>query len=187
MCASSAKTKRVLAIDPTSRGLGFTVLEGPDRLIDWGVKQARVRKNSASLKLVAGLIERYRPDSLLVEDVAARSSRRCQRVRELIASIGQVATEMRVAIHRLSRHGVRLAFAESCSFPATKHAIATAIAGRFPELTPRLPSPRKAWMSEDERMAIFDGVAFALAWYRFVDQRNQKAEAKQAFTSSHDE
>jgi len=30
--------RRVLAVDPLSRGVGFAVLEGNDNLIDWGIK-----------------------------------------------------------------------------------------------------------------------------------------------------
>ena len=35
----SAKNQRVLAIDPYSNGFGFAVLEGPKRLIDYGIKK----------------------------------------------------------------------------------------------------------------------------------------------------
>ena len=34
---------------------------------------------------------------------------------------------------------------------------------QFPELEKRLPRVRKPWMSEDERMSIFDAVALAIA------------------------
>lgn len=40
-----------------------------------------------------------------------------------------------------------------------------AIAERFPELQPRLPRVRKIYMSEDERMDIFDAVSLALACF----------------------
>ena len=42
----------VLAIDPSTRGFGFAVLEGPNRLIDWGVKETKVDKNKRSLKVI---------------------------------------------------------------------------------------------------------------------------------------
>ncbi len=45
----------------------------------------------------------------------------------------------------------------------TKHALAEILAKRFPEeLGSRLPPKRRAWMSEDSRMDIFDAVALAL-------------------------
>jgi hypothetical protein len=57
---------------------------------------------------------------------------------------------------------VKQAFSESAS---NKYEIAVAIANRFPELAPRLPRFRKAWMSEDYRMSIFDAVGFGLAFF----------------------
>jgi len=50
MSRAYTKDIRVLAIDPSTRGFGFAVLEGPDRLIDWGVKETKVDKNRRSLE-----------------------------------------------------------------------------------------------------------------------------------------
>ncbi len=58
----------------------------------------------------------------------------------------------------VSRPQVEEAFGD----PANKHEIARAVAELFPELSHRLPPRRKAWMSEDERMGIFDAASFAL-------------------------
>jgi hypothetical protein len=45
----------------------------------------------------------------------------------------------------------------------TKHALAEILSERFPEeLGSRLPPKRRAWMSEDYRMGIFDAVALIL-------------------------
>ena len=55
----------MLAVDPTSRGFGFAVLEGPQDLIDWGVKQVRARKTSRSLKAIQELMQRYRPEMIV--------------------------------------------------------------------------------------------------------------------------
>jgi hypothetical protein len=76
MSRAYTKDKRVLAIDPSTRGFGFAVLEGPNRLIDWGVKETRSNKNTKSLKLIAELIERYQLTAIIVEDYAGRGSRR---------------------------------------------------------------------------------------------------------------
>ena len=52
MNSSESCEIRVLAIDPSMRGFGFAVLEGPDRLIDDD-------KDRRSLKLIADLIDQY--------------------------------------------------------------------------------------------------------------------------------
>ena len=62
----------VLAIDPSTRGFGFAVLEGPNRLIDWGVKETKKNKNARALKLIEDLIDVYLPNVIVVEDYGTR-------------------------------------------------------------------------------------------------------------------
>ncbi len=163
---SHAYTKdiRVLAIDPSSRGFGFAVLEGPERLIDWGVKETKTDKKRRSLKLIDDLIERYQPSVVVVEDYAGKGSRRCRRVRELIEDISKLASKRKIRVRSFSTAKVKQAFSESGA--SNKQDIATAIANRFPELAPRLPRFRKPWMSEDYRMSIFDAVGLAITFFQ---------------------
>ena len=169
MNCAPTKQKRVLAIDPTARGFGFAILEGPESLIDWGMKEVRDNKDARCLQQVANLIERYEPDVIVVEDVTARSCRRCPRVRLLIRDTFKLALEKKIKIHSVSRRRVRAAFSRFGAH--TKHEIAGAIAKRLPELAPRRPPYRKPWMGEDERMSIFDAAAFALTFFSFANKR----------------
>jgi hypothetical protein len=59
-------------------------MEGSDRLIDWGVKEAAQNKNAACLNLVAESNESLPAEVVVVENPMGRKSRRCERVRELI-------------------------------------------------------------------------------------------------------
>jgi Holliday junction resolvasome RuvABC endonuclease subunit len=167
-----AKT-RVLAIDPSTRGFGFAILEGPNRLIDWGVKETKTDKKRRALKFVEDFIERYKPDSIVVEEYEAKGSRRCGRVQELINDISKLAVKNRVKVRRFSRLKVKQRF--SASGASTKYEIAVAIANRFSELAPRLPRFRKPWMSEDYRMSIFDAAGFALTFFQFDNKRKPAA------------
>lgn len=162
--------KRVLAIDPTSHGLGLAVLEGSDALIDWGMKGCRQNKNEHCRDEVLKLIAHYDPDVLVVEDTGARGCLRRARVRRLIESLSTLAKRHHLLVRRIPRRSVQRCFA--VTRPATKREVADAIALRFPELAPYLPP---AWDrltkrlhaddSEDERMAIFDAVGFAMTFY----------------------
>src|SRR3989441_13212225 len=167
---------RVLAIDPSTKGIGFAVLEGPERLIDWGVRQAAAdqddAKNAECAKIVAELIDRSRPRILTLEDAAADDSRRCERVEKLLAAIRQLAREKRVKVLDFTPERVRKAFAP------TKDVIAAAIAGRFPELGPRLPRPRTLTMSEQYEMPVFDAMAFALTYFYFKHGKQLSEERK---------
>ena len=49
--------------------------------------------------------------------------------------------------------------------------VARAVADHLPELAPRLPPRRKPWMSQDERMSIFEAVAFGLTFYHSITPR----------------
>ena len=81
---------RVLAIDPSHRGLGFAILEGPHRLLDWGVRQAEEGdKNAKCVAIVRELIDRYRPHVLVVENAARKSSRRCDWVHKLLQTFAR--------------------------------------------------------------------------------------------------
>ncbi len=167
MNQNPAQPKRILAIDPTTRGFGFAVLEGPMILVDWGVKEAKgsTNKNQHCLSLIETMINHYRPDAIVVEDYDGQDSRRCPRVAELIKGITLLATKRKITIRTFSRSMVRDAFSEVHAH--TKHQIAEAISSRFPELVPRMPHFRKCWMPEDYRMNFFDAIALALTYFYF--------------------
>ena len=167
--------KRVLAIDPSTRGFGFAVLEGPDKLIDWGIKEARSgkNKNQQSLELVQNLVLGYQPNVIALEDYTTKRSRRCRRVRELISAIEKLAAKQKIRVCSVARSEVTLAFTSVGA--VTKYQTALAITQRFPELAPRLPPVRKPWMPEDYRMPIFDAVALAVTFFEFKNKRKLAA------------
>jgi Holliday junction resolvasome RuvABC endonuclease subunit len=151
---------RVLGIAPSSRGFGFAILEG-DGLVDWGVKSVRGDKNPQSLAKVKELITFYAPQVIILEN--ASSSRRASRIRELNAHIIETARSYGIRVVSLARKKIRQVF--FADGQGTKHAIAEVLSKRFPdELSLRLPPKRKAWMSEDHRMGIFEAVALIVVF-----------------------
>ena len=86
--------KRVLAIDPITRGFGFAVLDDPEHLIDWGLRGTsraiRVREEWC-LRRITDLIETYGPDRIVVEDCLDSRSRRGRRSQSLIERIVALA------------------------------------------------------------------------------------------------
>lgn len=159
---------RVLAIAPTSRGVGFAVLEGKDSLVDWGVKTVQGDKNANSLTKVEELIGQYQPGVLVLQDT--KDSRKSQRIKVLSRKIVAMAESRNVSVKVFSQEQMRRTyFADGLG---TKQGIAEIIAKRFPdELGSRLPEKRKAWMSEQYQMGIFDAVALA-----FMVRLNTKEE-----------
>lgn len=164
MSSLPSNSRRVLAIDPTPRGFGFAVLEGPSNLIDWGVKSVRNRKKAGTLVRTADLIRQYRPDVVVLEDCGVKSARRCRRIVLLIRSIQELAVSSGIKSRTFSRARIRNVF--SLGGASTKYQIALAIAAQLPELAQRVPRYRMPWMSEDYRMAFFNAAALALTYFR---------------------
>src|ERR1700687_2703094 len=105
--------KRVLAIDPITRGFGFAVFDGPHSLIDWGRKGTSRWQESRErwcLRQVGELVDFYRPDRVVIEDCLAPRSRRGQTSRRLIERIDDMARARGVPARRISRGVRRRAF-----------------------------------------------------------------------------
>src|SRR6266487_4130483 len=115
MKASSIQNQRVLAVDPYDQGLGFAVLEGPEELIDWGLKHAENRSGACYTEFLAKLIRRYDPDILITEDGARQGSSRhretrllLKRNRRLVSGISRAIAEAAKAMDRREPHHERL-------------------------------------------------------------------------------
>jgi hypothetical protein len=149
---------RILAIDPTSRGFAFAVLEAPAFLVDWGERIAPAR-SGALLRKVDDLLSRYEPTLLVIEDLAVPGARRGKRASKEVRSIELLALKRGLSVEQVSRLAVTDAFAPG----KNKFEVALRLAESFPLLAERLPRKRKAWMTEDARMNIFDALGFAAA------------------------
>lgn len=174
MKKSSVNHLRVLAIDPCTRGFGFALLEGPERLIDWGVKHVTQDKNASCLSKIDRLIEYYQPEVIVVEDPTDKGSRRRLRVRELIQEIELLALRKKINRRNLPYSRIQKAFSQSDVL--TKYQIAAKIAEQYPELCRHLPRLRRTWMAEDWRMSIFVAVSLAIAFFNTHQSQRAKRQ-----------
>lgn len=126
-------------------------------MVDWGVARVWGASEKELVARVEDLLLRYRSKCLVLAnlDNVRRVSRRTRRVRVL----EEYGKRSRLQLLRVSRASVQAAFQDT---GVTKREIALAISHLFPELEPHLPPVRKPWMSEDERMNIFDAVALVV-------------------------
>ncbi|MEX8519017.1 MAG: hypothetical protein AB3X44_10940 [Leptothrix sp. (in: b-proteobacteria)] len=155
------EVRTVLAFYPTSRGFGFALFKGEQFLVDWGIKDIRLKdKNFFAIHLIKTLIERYSPEVLVIEDTTRKHSRRHERIRLLYTRIAAYAKTRRIAVCRFTRAEMHDHFGVH-----TKYAIAEAVARAVPMLASRLPPKRKAWMSEDARQSLFDAVALGIVYF----------------------
>jgi len=157
-------TVRVLAIAPLSRGLGYAVMEGPDKLVACVNKAILRHKNVGALAWVKKFVQFYKPEILVLPDVNAADTRRAARIKTLHRNIVTWAKKQHLKVRLISITQVRVQLLGKTK--GTKQAVAETLAEKFPvELGKRLPPKRRPWMSEDPRMDIFDAVGLAAVFW----------------------
>ena len=117
-------------------------MEGPDELIDWGVRSASaIDKNATTLELISDILGRYQPKIIVLQDCRQGKWRRCERVGDLLWEVSRLALREHISTRLISRARLKNMFATLGAH--TKHEIATVIAKRLPELAPRQPRYRR--------------------------------------------
>jgi hypothetical protein len=146
---------RILAVSLSSRGFGYAVMEGNDRLIYFGKKIFTGEKNAKSLTQIDKLIIRSQPNVLALHDVKAEGTRRDPRIKALHRRVVALGKKHKIKVVKIS--GIELRTALLGNPKGTKHEMAELLAKQFPdELASRLPPKRRFYDSEDARMDIFD-------------------------------
>ena len=153
----------VLAIDPTTNGIGYTVFRGPHECLESGTTDIRLAKNTQSMKRIRRLVRIYGPSIIISEDITSGSSYRCKRVQRLIKSISEFCTKENIEFVSYSPDQVKEVFS---NFGATtKHEIACKIAQWLPEFESALPNKRKCFEPEHLNYGVFDAVALTLTYF----------------------
>ena len=181
--------KRVLAVDPYSRGVGFVVLEGHELLIDWGLRSTGKADNAKAARVIDKLIDRFRPDVLALEDWDSDGSRRCKRVETLldriaskegprvlvrlitrrqICAIGPLRKPARNTAGRASLRSASLNCSRSCHRPGNRGTPKTT--GCPSSMRSVLPSPvpRRREKSRDHCPVPMDSFKDSLAYWSSI-------------------
>ena len=154
---------RVLALDLHPRRFGYVVLEGPDRLLDWGVRSHRRKGNSSDVLIqtrLRPLLELWRPTFLVIHGARQMPSRKNLLRERLLEGVAAEAKNYRIRVQILKKRPTDRAE------KLTKYERAREVVKRFPVLNQRLPPERKPWESEDYRMSMFAAAALATAYLR---------------------
>jgi hypothetical protein len=160
--------RRVLALHATSRGFAYCMFEGPGQLIDFGIKHVkRGDKNKESLAVIEGLIVRYDPHAIAIEDITEPGSKRLSRVRNLYRDIEKLADRASIETYAYPWKIVFSVFKEGQ--PKTRHDLAQMVAVILPSIARRLPPKRKIWLPLDPRQALVDAAALGITFYAVND------------------
>lgn len=144
--------RAILGIDPSSRGLAFSFFEA-GRLLDWGLH----RMSTDQLTAVDELLDRYRPDVVILEEPDALRSERRSSMRRLLRRTSAHAASRGIAVVAVSRHEVRQVWAQRGV--TSKYVAAAQIARVFPEVDYLVLPPRKSFDTEQARADIFDAIS----------------------------
>ncbi|MFI5093754.1 MAG: hypothetical protein ACHQIK_09955 [Candidatus Acidiferrales bacterium] len=109
-------------------------------------------------KGLASLLDRWQPSLVVIKEPSKHTT---ARMRRLLAGITREARKCRIPVRCLPERAIRRAIGNESR--VTKYAMASILCQHFPFLAAALPSPRRAWESEDYRMNMFAAVALALA------------------------
>ena len=153
----------VLALHASSRGFGYVVFAGPFAPHDWGTVGASGDKNSVCLRQLEKLLDRFSPETLILEE--ARSvANRSDRIARLYKAITALCLgrSIDVAVYRFG--DIKACFASIGA--RNRQEIAEAVARQLPALDHRVPKPRKPWQSEARRMPLFCAAALGLTHYQ---------------------
>jgi hypothetical protein len=159
----SPHPNRILALDPMTRGFGYVIFEEPFHLVEHGFSRIEGDKYMATLAHFEKLLAEFSPETVVLEDAEAPSSRRHDRVRDLIKGLADLGRERGVTVALLPRAAVVARFS-SGKKRATKRMIAETLVRHFPEMRFKLPRPRKIYESKHERMSLFDALALAVTY-----------------------
>jgi hypothetical protein len=102
--------KRVLALNVHPRSFGFVVFEGPNRMLDWGVRSFRAGVNAvkvpAATKFLA-LLDEFRPSAVVIRE---HLTRRNAKKTKMLMMIERQARSRRIPVRCVSRRDVNRAF-----------------------------------------------------------------------------
>lgn len=150
--------QRVLVLDIHPGRVGYASFEGPQNLLDWGVKCFRGGVNAVRVPFavkISQLLSEWQPDTVVLNK--SGDSQVLARTKTVQAQ----AKVYRAAIRFVDTQDMKVAF----SSVRNKYERARILAASFPVLACRLPAKRKTWQSEHYQMNIFDAVALGMAYF----------------------
>jgi hypothetical protein len=169
---------RILAIDVRLRKFGFVVLEGPQHLLEWGVKNYRSAGNddaAVAQKRVVSLLTLLSPSVVVMKHTLDRNKNRRLRNEPIVEAIEEAAGRQSAEVALIRRREVQSVFGQP---GITKYEIAARIATLFPELAWKLPPMRKFYENEHYNTSIFDAASLGLTYFArfgdiFADERRK--------------
>lgn len=140
----------MLSVAAASGRIGYVFLNAKV-LEDWRLSRVAAENPEAAARFVKDLIEKFRPDVVVTENIADRTRKGDDTKANILAMAVEAAKHELYDVSVLRRRTFR-----------NKYLEAEALAERFPVLLFRVPEPRKAWDPEPKQTVIFEALVLAL-------------------------
>jgi hypothetical protein len=148
------RTRRILAIDPTTKGFGWVLVEAhPLRLVDWGLRTCG-NGATARKRALRKIIDRVAPTSLALQE----DRHRPRRTTWILALAGRVSLSHRLGVLRVRARSAQ----RRPTDPRNQHERAKLTLATFPELRTSAVRPRGPADREAAGMAVLDAAWIAL-------------------------
>lgn len=149
----------VLALDVHNRLVGYAVFEGPENVLDYGVKRFRGGADATRIPLgikIARLLAQWHPHSVVLKPgYRGRAAHNAKIIQAQALSFG-------AQVHFIPYHAIENVFPPLNN----KYEKAHFLAGSLGPLTTRLPQKRKPWESEHYQLNVFEAAALGVAYFQ---------------------
>jgi len=165
----NVQPQRVLCLDLRSRRFGYVIFEGPQTLLDWGIRSYANEARSSLERKLDALQSMFRPSLILVRESELSCDGHALQVVKNFAKHSSLAARFidRPSLHSFFSRGAKM----------NKYDIARIVAEHFaPELSWRLPARRKPWQSEPARQSLFDAASVGLFYFSHVAKVKKAAQ-----------
>jgi hypothetical protein len=146
---------RILALDVHPRSFGYVVVEGPDNLLDWGVRRSYEKTKSHPEVLARGrlrpLLKIWKPGAVVIR-IGDRRNKDVQSLLRYMKKEAGTTSFLRITGTRDYYVG------------RGKYQRAVEMASRFPDVGWKLPTKRKLGDSEHYLMSMFEALAIAVQY-----------------------
>lgn len=162
---------RVLAINVRRTRFGYVLLEGPQRLIDWGTCSVSPKLSGreafeTARRRIIPLLERCSPTVAVVKPPRRTKSGGSSTPGPILRTVLREAAALKLPVRVVTLDDINETF--RTMYAHNKDDVARVLVELFPELTARLPPRRGKWGVERPRMMIFDALAAGFTYWQQV-------------------
>lgn len=156
----------IAGIYPHASGFGYAVFRGREITGEYGNAFVSPVSNRVSLRRIRHILEKNKPDAIVLRDESSKNFRGSRRTAELLQDIRRLAQDLGIQVFDFSRKDIRTAFEQYGVL--TKNDIASKICEWIPILEDRLPPKRKN-QGEGQyfQQGLFDAISLVYTFLHF--------------------